>query len=282
MSNNGRTGNKQLVEIPVERWYRALTDRHSWRGYQKRPVEVDKLAGLRETCLSLSGPGARAEISTENLENIFRGIVGSYGAVTGATAYAAFIGNMDDPNVQENLGYMGEGIILEAVALGLSTCWVGGFFRPEAVTANISLAGNETVIAVTPLGYRTATPSLNDRMLKSMAKSRKRKPLTELCSGLPETEWQPWISEALEAARIAPSAVNRQPWRFEVATNAITVSAVVKKSSSRISERLDCGIAMLHLELGAKHAGVEGSWEYLTAPEVARFTLSGEVMPKMI
>ncbi|MHB1361165.1 MAG: hypothetical protein ACYCW5_01020 [Thermoleophilia bacterium] len=37
-----------------------------------------------------------------------------------------------------------------------------------------------------------------------------------------------------------------------------------------ISERLDCGIAMLHPELGARHAGARASREYLEAPDVAR------------
>jgi len=31
----------------------------------------------------------------------------------------------------------------------------------------------------------------------------------------------------------------------------------------RVSKRLDCGIAMLHFELGAASLGVSGSWELL-------------------
>ncbi|MCL5882897.1 MAG: nitroreductase [Actinobacteria bacterium] len=258
------------MKLPVDSWYAALHDRHSWRAYQERGLENDKLTAMREVCSGMSGQGARAEVSTRNLEYIFRGVIGSYGSVTGASAYAAFIGDLDDPNVQEKVGYMGEGIVLEAVARGLSTCWVGGYFRPEAVANDIPVGENESVIAVTPLGYRTETASINDRVLKSVAKSRTRKPLAELCSGLPQQEWQPWMKGALEAARIAPSAVNRQPWRFEVAGDGITVSAAKQKSSSRISERLDCGIAMLHLELGARHAGAQASWEFLEAPQVAR------------
>ena len=40
-----------------------------------------------------------------------------------------------------------------------------------------------------------------------------------------------------------------------------------------IPERLDCGIAMLHLKLGALAAGVTGAWESLLPPRVARFIL---------
>ena len=35
---------------------------------------------------------------------------------------------------------------------------------------------------------------------------------------------------------------------------------------------IDFGIARLHVELGARHAGVSGTWTPLTAPDVAAFT----------
>ena len=64
------------------------------------------------------------------------------------------------------------------------------------------------------------------------------------------------------AARLAPSAVNRQPWRFVCGDRSISVSLDKKRDTYKISRRLDCGIAMLHLELGARHAGAAGLWTY--------------------
>jgi hypothetical protein len=40
-----------------------------------------------------------------------------------------------------------------------------------------------------------------------------------------------------------------------------------------ISKRLDCGIAMLHIEVAALDCGVKGKWELLEAPRVAKFTV---------
>jgi hypothetical protein len=34
---------------------------------------------------------------------------------------------------------------------------------------------------------------------------------------------------------------------------------------------LDCGIAMLHIEVAALNAGMKGKWEFLKSPQVARF-----------
>ncbi len=43
--------------------------------------------------------------------------------------------------------------------------------------------------------------------------------------------------------------------------------------SFRIPRRLDCGIAMLHLELGAKHAGESVRWSF-PAGSIARLSAS--------
>jgi hypothetical protein len=43
------------------------------------------------------------------------------------------------------------------------------------------------------------------------------------------------------------------------------------KDGRRYPKRLDCGIAMLHIELGALAGGTTGVWTRLPAPDVARF-----------
>jgi hypothetical protein len=78
---------------------------------------------------------------------------------------------------------------------------------------------------------------------------------------------------ALEAARLAPSAVNRQPWRFHVEPGSVTVSVDNDHLTFGISKRLDCGIAMLHIEAAALDCGAQGEWELLSGLDVARFTV---------
>lgn len=114
---------------------------------------------------------------------------------------------------------------------------------------------------------------MEERFLKGIARSRTRKDLTGLASGLPQAKWPGWVSTALEAARLAPSAVNRQPWRFYVDDKSITISVDSLENTYGLPKRLDCGIAMLHIELGARYAGADGNWGYLPPPQVARFTI---------
>lgn len=57
-----------------------------------------------------------------NPDQIFKGAVGTYGKIKGATSLVAFVGAMDSPQVNEKLGYLGESLILEATSMGLDTC----------------------------------------------------------------------------------------------------------------------------------------------------------------
>lgn len=240
--------------------------------FAARPVEEQQLKDLAVFCHAFRPfSGARAALVNRSPERVFRGAIGSYGKIKGASAFIAFIGDMKDPNVQEKVGYTGEGIVLEASSCGLGTCWVGGFFRPDTAASLTDMRENEKVLAVTPLGYAEKKVSLEEKIMTGFGRTHKRTPLGALVSGLKADIWPEWVTKALEAARLAPSAVNRQPWRFYISGNGITVAVDNLNDSYSISKRLDCGIAMLHIEAALRCYGVQGEWEFLARPEVARF-----------
>jgi len=263
------------MEIPFSRWHAAISVRRSRRRYNRIPLEPAQLAHLQTVCKEFRPyPQARAELITQSPDEVLRGIVASYGKIRGAQALIAFIGDVDDRYVNEKIGYTGEGIVLEATAMGLGTCWVGGsmFFRRGLAESIVGAGKTERVFAVTPVGYAVGEFSLGERVQTAFGIFHRRKPMAELVSGLDEKQWPDWIRSALEAARLAPSAVNRQPWRFYVEPNSITISVDSSLLEWGISKRLDCGIAMLHIEAAAPDSGVKGRWELLEAPQVARFT----------
>jgi nitroreductase len=250
------------MDLPVDRWFRSIPVRISRRAYSPLLPEEDKLARLGQVCREFRPfPEVRSELVAQRPEDEFKGLVGGYGRVTGAPAYIAFIGRMNSARVQEAAGYTGEGIILEATALGLSTCWVGGFGRVE-------MRNEERVLSITPVGYAPREKTRQEKIMSGVVGSGRRKPLSALLAGRIDA---PWMGAALEAARLAPSARNRQPWRFRIERGAVVVAAHGPFSPSTISKRLDCGICMLHFELGARAYGVAGKWEILPSPDVARF-----------
>jgi len=259
------------MEIPAGSWYKSIFLRHSQRKYSGEMPDEDVTTRIENVCAEFTPfLGVRSVLVREPANDVFKGAVGQYFfKVTEAPYYIAFIGNMNTPNVQASAGYIGEGVILESTSQGLNTCWVGGFFKRESVEKQIDLKDNEQILAITPVGYSKID---GDRIGKS-TKTYRRKDLNDLVISDQKMEGD-WIDSALEAARLAPSAANRQPWRFTINGDSITISSNSKREGFGVSRRLDCGIAMLHLELGARVKGIKGSWEFLDYPEVARYRIN--------
>lgn len=264
------------MDIPFSRWYPAIARRRSRRSFDPdRPVETDRLAALEAVCRDFRPfPHARAALVNKPPVDIYRGIIGGYGKISGAGTFIAFIGDMGASSVHEETGYTGEGIILEATALGLNTCWVGGLFRSKDVASLVDLKKNERVLAVTPVGYAVKTQSPGERLMTGFGLTHRRLPLARLISGNRSASLSEWTLTSLEAARLAPSAVNRQPWGFKVDRDSITLYVRTGGPEFNISKRLDCGIAMLHIEVAALNSGNRGKWEFLEPPQVGRFTLT--------
>jgi nitroreductase len=260
-----------ILDIPVDSWFDAIFLRHSHRKYSGEVPDDDLTDKIERVCNDFRPfPGARAVLVRDSGKDVFKGAVGEFFyKVTETPYYIVFVGSTNAPNAQAATGYLGEGVILEATALGLNTCWVGGFYRREGVEKQIDLKEEERILGLTPVGY---SRDESDRVGVS-SKPYRRKDLTKLVlSG--DVDNQEWIRTALEAVRLAPSAGNRQPWRIDIGNDSISISSNSERKDFRISRRLDCGIAMLHLELGALSNGVKGSWEFLQHPGVARYRFS--------
>ena len=261
------------MEIPYAGWYDAIAKRRSYRTYDKsKAIEPEIFEALDKACREFR-PFTDLRVIPVNkpVEDIFKFIAGSYGVIRGAPAFLAFIGDIENPNVSEHVGYTAEGIVLEATALGLNTCWVGASFNAKKTGSLIDLGDKERIIGVSPLGYAAKNETITDKIMTGFGRTHKRLPVEQMVSGLSYEQAPGWIKNAIEAARLAPSAVNRQPWGFNIEEDGITVFIRSSGPDAKIPFRLDCGIAMLHIEVAALNDGMKGKWEFLKSPQVARF-----------
>ena len=261
-----------MIELS-SKWYPAINTRISRRIYDKgKPIGAEARKRLHDVCSGFRPySGVRVEFIGEPPDDIFANALGFYGNIKGAPAFLAFIGDTSDPNVQEKMGYTGEAAILEATSLGLGTCWVALTYNAKAVKSMIKLEKTEKLLCVSPVGYTAEKWSFEEKVFSGFGSNHNRKPLQSMAGGLPGSQWPDWARAAVEAARLAPSAVNRQPWGFRVEERSVTVEVKSRGPKFNIAMRLDCGIAMLHIELGAMSLGATGNWEFLTHPQVARF-----------
>jgi len=230
------------------------------------------LLDAMEECCRTFRPYARvrAELVREPSTDIFKGVAGAYGKVTGSPHVLLFIADEREPFAAQHVGLTGEAAVLEATRLDLDTCWVGGFFSADKARRLVSLDDGERVYAVSPLGSANPSKSFTEKTMSRLAGSKKRKCVAELAPGISDS-WPTWAIAAVETARLAPSALNHQPWRFRLAGQGLAIFTDSASESPRNAKRLDCGIAMLHAQLGASASGFRGSWTDLTGSDVARF-----------
>jgi len=260
----------ETLEANAARWLAAVDVRRSRRSYDSRPVTTQDLDALDTLARAFRPwPAVRVEVLRDAPASVFLGIIGAYGGISGATSALAFVGPHEGGH--EQVGYVGEALVLEATARGLNTCWVGGLFGSAPVTRLLNLSDAERVFAVSPVGYACTTPTRKERIIFGAGRPKHRRPLSMIAPGY--EDWPAWAQRAAQAVRVAPSAMNREPWRLRLEHGALVIS-IDGVGTPRISRRLDCGIAMLHAELGARGEGTTGRWELLASPEVARFVPS--------
>jgi nitroreductase len=265
----------------VERWLGAAATRVSRRRYTDEPVSGPAADTLEAFCGSFTRFAAvRTVLVRHAPPEIFTGwLLHVYGKVSSPSALV-FVGDKRVPAAAARAGFTGEAAVLEATALGFATCWIGGGVRRSAVEALLGLEPHEHVYSISALGYASGR-TLGERATAGLVKARKRRPLETIAPGI--RAWPAQAQAGVEAARLAPSATNRQPWRFtftpgpgdpDPSSGAAGAGATVRISFAGtdtlvISKRLDCGIAMLHFELGVRGAGADGSWTLLDGNDVA-------------
>ncbi len=263
---------RQLLNTHAAGWFEAVNTRHSRRTFDGITVGRAELDELEAVCQGFRPfEDARIVLVREPGVDVFRGVVGSYGKVVQAPHVLVMIAGQGKA-AQWHLGYTGEAALLEATRLGLGTCWIGGFFDREKVAGLLELAAGERVFAVSPVGYPTSQLNLSEQLMRGMARAHKRRPVDQIAENLDDS-WPSWARAAVECARLAPSAVNRQPWRFRMSAGALVIRQDNAVETPSVTKALDCGIAMLHAELGAHAAGAAGNWHTMEegGRDLARF-----------
>jgi len=255
----------------------AIRVRRSTRRYSGRSVPQELLSRL----LALAGgaehlcrPPVRVAVVSgrERVAHVLARYAGVYGLVRGAPHLLVGVLPRDDDLSRLDLGYVLEGVVLEATRLGLATCWMTGSYHPDRAAGEVGMRPGEVVAAVVALGYPRQDPlaHVHDRAVRRLVAAHRRRPLERIVfAGRWGSAWspegaEPVLVEMLECARLAPSARNRQPWRFIVGPGWVALALVEPAP-------IDGGIAMAHLALAAADLGRAGRWEVcLHDPALAR------------
>ena len=165
-------------------------------------------------------------------------------------------------------GYALEDFVLYAASLGVGTVWIAGTMDRAAFERAMELAEDEFLPAVTPIGYPAKKRSLRDAAMRRAIRSDSRQAFETLffrdSFDRPMTEGDAGVyREALELVRLAPSAVNRQPWRIVQSGSAFHFfekHSLPANDARGDVQKVDIGIALAHFDLALKAQGITGHW----------------------
>jgi len=259
-----------------------IRQRFSCRTYKNQAIPAwisDKiLSYTRENSVGPFGGRSRFHV-LENLDLAPNEKIGTYGFITGASAFLAGAIQKDEKCFVD-YGFIFEKLILYITDLGLGTCWLGGTLHRSEFASKMELKADEIIPAVSPVGFIHETRSLKEKTIRFFAGSAKRKAWAELFfhnqagTSLSEKEAGSYVIP-LEMVRLAPSASNKQPWRVIYDSQKQRFHFFLERSKSydwlkmkMDMQGLDAGIALCHFELTAREAGLTGKWEILSPDEI--------------
>ena len=207
----------------------AMKERHSVRSYTDRPIEgriKDDLSSYIDDCNRDSQLHIQLVLDEPNA---FDGFMAHYGKFSGVRNYIVLAGKKS-PDLEERGGYYGEKIVLHAQTLGLNTCWVAMTYSKGK--AKFQLNADEKLCLVIAIGYG-----------KTSGTAHTSKPREAVMRANTPPDW---FLQGIDAALLAPTAMNQQKFTFTLDGNKVTA-----KAGMGFYSKIDLGIAKCHFELGA-------------------------------
>lgn len=219
-----------------------------------------------------TGVGARLE-----------GVAGYQGYAFNAPAYLVFLSEKAD-GYQENAGYVVEDVILALTELSIETCWLT-FYDTDSVKRAL-LMDKESKDVVSILACGQGKPEREKRRLDIVSPSSVNL-ITREGHVAPKIakedvafsgtwgnpfNWDdefidPVLDHALYAATLAPSFLNKQPYRFIVAGSKVIMVNDDQEGTTELDNAINIGAAMLNFAAAANEVHPNaGTWK-LGKPE---------------
>ena len=216
----------------------AIQARHSVRAYKERPLAQEKVKALEEKISVLNRDGGLHMQLILNEPKAFLGPLAKYGKFSGVTNYVVMIGEKAE-DLDERIGYYGEQLVLFAQTIGLNTCWVGLSYTK--VPETYVLGTGEKIACYIAIGYG-----------ETQGVAHKIKRIDQVSNVSENTPG--WFRRGVEAALLAPTAINQQKFSFELlpAEEGQQPRVLAKRHFSLVGyTQMDLGIVKYHFEIGA-------------------------------
>lgn len=223
----------------------TIRERHSVREYDGKPLsraEFDALGAVVRECTRESG--LDIQLVGDNPE-VFN-VIARFGLIRGCRTHVAFVvddAKAGDVGEDEAIGYWGQKIVLAAQDMGLNTCWCALCSRKKSRAV---VAPGKKIRLIIAVGHG-----------KTQGFTRKTKSV-EALSSVECAKAPAWFAAAMEAAQLAPTAMNNQNFKITLLSDGKTVRIDAPQSGLNV---IDEGIVRCNFEIAANEAGADWRWE---------------------
>ena len=270
--------------------YSALIqNRKSVREFTDRQVAASQLEDLK----NYYHGGARRlvpELKTElmvfgtSAREALEGAAGYRQFLVGAPQYLVLLSEAHDL-AHLNAGYLMEDLILKLTDLGLDSCWLT-FTDSAAVKAALDIRSDLEVAAIAAFGYgqkavrRFRLNILSMSNVDIRAKHRYMEPKRSVRDLVFAEHWansndlmdhigfyDDMLWEALYAATLAPSYLNRQAYGFRLGQGSVSLVSRPDQYNTQIDGDLSLGAVLLHFTAVAEGWAGKLTWNFDTAAQ---------------
>ena len=223
----------------------TIRERHSVREYDGKPLsraEFDALGAVVEECARESGLDIQLVGDSPEVFNV----IARFGLIRGCRTHVAFVVDAAKARgvaADEAIGYWGQKIVLAAQGMGLNTCWCALCSRKKSRAV---VAPGKKIRLIIAVGHG-----------KTQGFSRKTKSV-EALSSVECAKASAWFAAAMEAAQLAPTAMNNQNFKITLLSDGKTVRIDAPQSGLNV---IDEGIVRCNFEIAANEAGADWRWE---------------------
>lgn len=257
--------------------YRALIEaRHSVRGFTHKrvsPADVAEVEAYFHHKAMRLLPGLKTDllIFGDSARETLEGAAGYHQFLVGAPQYLVLL-SQPDPLAHLNGGFLMEDLILKLTDMELDSCWLT-FTDSDKVKAALGIATDMEVVAMAAFGYGVRTPRRPRINILSMSNvdinakrhyvepKRNVRDMAFLDSwgnthGLDSTIgfFDDMLWEALYAASLSPSYLNRQAYGFVIHDGFVSLVRRPDEYDNDLDGMLSLGAALLHF------TAVAASW----------------------
>jgi len=270
--------------------YSALIEnRKSVRAFTDRKVSFTDLETVKNYYLN-SVRRLVPEIGTEvyffgpESRAALEGAAGYNQFLVGAPQYLVLMSERHDL-AHLNAGYMMEDLILKLTDMDLNSCWVT-FTDSEDVKAALGIESELDVAAIAAFGYgakQPKRPRINIRSMSNVDIIAKRQYVEPKKSVRDITFLNTWgnnarienyigffddmLWEALHAASLSPSYLNRQAYGFILTNGSISLVSRPDEYTTRLDGELSLGIVLHHFSVVAENWAGRLNWKFGDAAE---------------